>query len=328
MRQAPSHVFLVRLKENGPERPLPHPDKKRERIEWAWRQYQEQMSRAEWLDDDAIPHLDVYTGTEIFAEAFGCEVRRPADNMPFALPLVSKASEAADLGVPDLDAPCLRLLFEIADELRARAGPDAVLKMVDIQSPMDIAALVWNKSDFYVALVEEPEAVRELAGKVKRLLISFLDEWFSRCGADFVAHYPDYYMPRGVTLSEDEIGAVGADAFDDLFLPELVELSNRYGGIGIHCCANARHQWEGLKRVPGLRLLNLVQRPEALREAYPYFASHAAQMHGWCGDGDPLSWVEALPADSRVVLEVPAESRVQAAELSLRLRTALKRKAT
>ena len=101
---------------------LRHPDKRRERIEWAWRQYQEQMSRAEWLDDDAIPHLDVYTGTEIFAEAFGCKVQRPVDNMPFALPLVSKASEAADLGVPDLDAPCLRLLFEIADELRAQGA--------------------------------------------------------------------------------------------------------------------------------------------------------------------------------------------------------------
>ena len=320
MQQPASHMLLIRFSENGGERPLPHPDKKQERIEWAWEQYLAQMDRATWLDDDTVPHLDVYTGTEIFAEAFGCRIHRPDDNMPFALPFINTASEASKLRVPDLDTPCLRMLFEIADELRARAGSDAVLKMVDIQSPMDIAALIWEKSAFYIALLENPEAAQELADKVKQLLVAFLDEWFSRYGVAFVAHYPDYYMPRGITLSEDEIGAVSEDVFETSFFDELVELSERFGGIGIHCCAHARHQWEGLKRVSGLRLLNLVQPAEKLIDAYRYFASVAPQMHNWCGEGDPLSWIEELPEESRVVLQVPAESRAQAMERSAGLR--------
>ena len=36
-------------------------------------------------------------------------------------------------------------------------------------------------------------------------------------------------MPRGLTLSEDEVGAVSPALFDSLFLPELAELSARYG---------------------------------------------------------------------------------------------------
>ena len=350
--EPPSHMLLIRFSDSTVERPLPHSDKKQERIEWAWNQYVAQRRRASWLDDDTIPYLDVYTGTEIFAEAFGCQVHRPDDQMPFALPLISSASQVSTLRVPDLDVPCLRILFEIADELRRRAGSDAVLKMVDIQSPMDIAALIWDKASFYVAMLDRPEAVKELSAKVKQLLTTFLDEWFSRYGVEFVAHYPDYYMPKGITLSEDEVGAVGTDMFEAFFLRELSELSDRYDGIGIHCCANAKHQWGHFKRVPGLRLLNIVQPPRVLQDAYSYFATHVAQMHIWCGDENPVYWIERLacsigpenrswrgdenpaclieqlPKDSRVVLQVSVESREHAINLSARIRSVLNERMT
>jgi len=161
---------------------------------------------------------------------------------------------------PELGSTPLTMLFEIADELRRRAGKNALIKLVDIQSPMDIAALIWDKNDFYSALIYAPEAVMELSVKVKELLTAFLDEWFNRYGVEFIAHYPSYYMPKGITLSEDEVGSVSPQMFVEYFLPELEELSNRYGGLGMHCCANARHQWENFKKIPNLRLLNLVQR--------------------------------------------------------------------
>lgn len=315
-----THMLLIRYRADPPVRPLPHPAQTDARIEWAWDRYRYQLGQAEWLEDDTVPHLDVYTGTEIFAEAFGCRVHRPNDNMPFALPMLTHACDVATLQVPTLDTPCLRRLFDIADALRARSGNGAVLRMVDIQSPMDIAALIWEKTSFYLALLESPEAVQELANKVGQLLTAFLDEWFSRYGRDFVAHYPDYYVPRGITLSEDEIGAVGCDMFDAYFVDELAALSRRYGGIGIHCCAHAQHHWAGLAAVPGLLLLNLVQPEDVLREAYAFFAPHAAQMHGWCGGDDVVGWAEALPPESRVVINVTAGTREEALRLLDELR--------
>ena len=99
-------------------------------------------------------------------------------------------------------------------------------------------------------MVEEPEAVKELCCKTHELLTSFLDEWFRRYGKTFIAHHPDYYMPYGVTLSEDEAGSVSPEMFEEFFLPHLTALSERYGQIGIHCCANAMHQWENFKKIP------------------------------------------------------------------------------
>ncbi len=261
MDTPPRHMLLVRHDHELPPRPMPHPDKVAARIDWAWLLYEKQFAAVDWLDDDAIPHLHPYTGTEVFAVAFGCDVHQPQQSNPFARPLIHRASQVAQLKVPEITAEPLSTLFDIGDELRRRAGPEAVMRLPDIQSPMDIAALIWDKNTFYVALIESPEAVRELAAKVRLLLTDFLDEWFARYGKDFVAHYPDYYMPAGITLSEDEIGAVSPDTFHDLFLPELIGLSDRYGGLGMHCCADARHQWPAWKEIPNMRLLNVAQPP-------------------------------------------------------------------
>ncbi len=315
-------LFTIALPPEEP-RPLFWPSLRRERVAWAWNQYQRQCERMAWLDDDSLPYLDMRTGTEIFAEAFGCAVHRPEDNMPFAHPLITSARDVARLRVPELRDTPLMYLFEMADELRERAGEDALVKMVDVQSPLDIAALIWDKNDFYCAFVEEPEAVKALAEMVAQLLTAFLDAWFARYGRAHIAHYPSYYMPDGLTLSEDEVGVVNADIFAEFFLPELERLSLRYGALGMHCCAHARHQWQQFLRIPNLRVLNLVQHPEVIAAAYPFFAASTVQMHTcYYGEGDPWTWPAQLPADARVIIDVPADTPQQARTLAARLREA------
>ena len=312
------HLFLIDYQPDVITPPLPWRQFKDDRIEWAWQQYEKQTARLAWLDDDSLPYLYLRTGTEIFAEAFGCSVYYPDDNMPFALPLIHSASEVSSLKIPELSTSSVAYLFEMADLLVERAGPDALLQIIDIQSPMDIAALIWDKLTFYPALVENPEAVLELADKVKQFFITVLDAWFERYGEEFIAHYPAYYMPKGITLSEDEVGAVSRQIYDDLFLPELTELSQRYGGMGVHCCAHAKHQWDGFKAIPDLRLLNLVQPKDVLSQAYDFF-SETPQMHSWCGEGDPWTWPDLYPEGSRVVIQATAKTRNQALLLSDKL---------
>lgn len=321
----PTSLFLIRYMPELPERPWPRPQEMQARVEWSWRKYQLQLEQLSWLDDDTLPFLDLYTGTEIFAAAFGCQVYYPEGDMPFAMPRIRTAEEVSAIAIPDLDSPAVATLFTMADELYRRAGKNALLHMIDLQSPMDIAALVWDKTQFYPALIQSPQAVRELAEKIKVFMMRFLDEWFARFGTEFISHYPDYYMPHGITISEDEIGAVSGKMFNALFLPELVDLSERYGGIGLHCCANARHQWANLKKVPGLRMLNLVQPPEVIREAVDFFAETTAQWPSYGGDGPAWTWPRQAAPQARIVYEIYVQSKEEAVETAARMREALGR---
>lgn len=315
-------VVIVRYAPDLPPRPLPNPDLVEQRLEWIWRNYELNLERLSWLDDDSLPYLDMLTGTEIFAEAFGCRVQRPPDNNPFALPFVTTPAQADRLAVPSLDVPAVARVFAMADALQKRAGPGALFRMVDLQSPLDVAALIWEKTAFYTALVETPEAVAGLVEKITAFQFTFLDEWFRRYGREHVAHYPDYYMPSGVTLSVDEIGAISARMFRETCLPGLNQFSRRYGGLGMHCCAHARHQWPHFLDVTGLRLLNINQPEAVLREAYPFFAGFCAQWHyGWDPNpGNLDGWLASLPREGHVVVDITAASREEALQVCGRLR--------
>ncbi len=303
-------------------KPSPCPENINERVEWSLGFYDHLMKQSEWLDDDRIPYLHVYTGTRFFAEAFGCRIHQLKNGNAFTLPLITGANEVSEIKVPELGSSTLTLAFDVAEKLRAKACTDAVLRIPDMQSPIDIAAMIWDNNSFYIALIDEPEAVLELIGKVKQLVFAFLDEWFLRYGKEYIAHYPDYYMHGGITISEDEVGIISGDMFLKYCLPYLIEISERYGGLGMHCCANAKHQWENFKKIPGLRLLNFVQPKDILRQAYGYFSGTAAQMHTWCGDGDISTWPANYPANSRVVIQASAKTRDEALALCEKLKKA------
>jgi len=273
-------TLLVHLwgDDSPPDRPLPNPDRMEDRFAWSLAAWRRQAGMMEWLDDDALPFLDPYTGTEIFAEAFGCPVRRPENHMPFALPRIRDSAGLRSLRRPRAGDPPLAALFEMADRLRA-AAPGALMRLPDIQSPFGIAALVWEKAGFLAALHEEPEAAEDLVAMAEELLTEFLDLWFARYGSAFIAHFPVYYMPRGVTLSEDEAGAISPEMFRRFAAPSLDRLSARYGALGIHCCANARHQWQNIKDLRGLAVLNLVQPDAEIVRAVEFFGDACCHLH-------------------------------------------------
>ena len=317
----PRFTRLIHFDESGAPPRLFHRANRRELLEHTKREYAKMLGQLEWLDDDRVPcpnGRNVFTGTEIFAEAMGCRTHCAEDKMPFALPLVRTASEAAGLKTPDWSMTPLHDLLADAVALRAELGGEihGALKLPDIQTPMDIAALVWDKNEFFPAMIEEPEAVKDLARKAKDLLFGFLDEWFRLFGPGHVAHFPDYYMPRGVTVSEDEIGSVGTGMFYEFFLPELVEMSERYGGLGMHCCADSKRHWDGFKEIPNLRLLNLAPRCFKVEEAYAFFAGHTAQFHGYHVGLAPDSDLSRLPQGARAVIEGNAATKDEALRLA------------
>ncbi|MCL2057581.1 MAG: hypothetical protein FWH01_00780 [Oscillospiraceae bacterium] len=306
---------------NTVARPLPWPGLVDERIEWAYESYNMQMEQMEWLPDDRIPYLSPYTGTQIFAEAFGCKVHYPSNDMPFAIPMFGSISKAASINVPNVHDTPLSSLFEIGRRLRQKAGPDDILQLPDVQSPLDIAALMLNKEEFYVAMLEEPQAVHEMVLKTKMLLTAFFDEWFNEFGTNCIAHFPSYYMEGGITLSEDEVGAFSPNMFNEFVLGAINDLSDRYGGIGIHCCADSEHQWENFNKVKNLRLLNLCNKYDLIERSIIFFGNTIAQWpmaDRLPPPGQNPAWLSTCPADARVVLTYKASDRIAALETAKR----------
>lgn len=259
------------------------------------------------------------TGTEIFAEACGCSVHRTKDNMPCAIPCINNIHEAGKIKVPRLFDSSLAYLFNIADKVYKEAGSDATLRLIDLQTPFDIAAMLWDKTDFYLSLITETETVLELCSKIMELFFSFIDEWFRRYPIDFVAHYPSYYMPSGITVSADEVGVISPKLFNEFFLNELTEISNRYGQIGIHCCAASEYQWSNFKKIPNITMLNLNRPITSHMDSVEYFKDFTALMPILYDHNDFLTSHKSVeikyPEDAFTALTAIVESKGEALKL-------------
>jgi hypothetical protein len=314
-------LFHVHIANDPKVKPMPHlwRENWQQRADSAISAYEAAMSRIERLHDDFIPYGTCLTGTEIFAEAFGCKVIKPVDTNPYALPFITQATEVSRLKVPSLEDSTLYYLFELADRIKTACGADALLGLIDVQTPMDIAALIWDKTYFFAAMLDEPEAIKELTHKISQLYFAFFDEWFKRYGLEFIAHYPDYYMPSGLTFSEDEIGAVSPKIFEELFLPELVEISSKYGNLGMHTCASAKHQWENFKKIPNLKLLNIGAPYDDIIESTDCFAGVCATYPHWHGGATHETFLKQANPNAHILLDYTVQNDEEAKKLADKL---------
>ena len=292
-------------------------------IEMGERAFQFDCQCAEKVGDDRVPVAHAWSGTDVFAAAFGSPVHRSENDMPFALPAVSTAEEADDLVEPDIHTGPLGDILTLADGLVERFGSECPVRICDVQSPFDVAALIWEKTAFYVALLDTPDAVHRLLEKVTATMVRFVRTFRDRYENACLVHYPNLWIPAewGVCLSEDEAGSVSASQFEEFCMPYLSRLAETFGGISLHSCAHSQHQWDSFLQLPGLRYLNLHHPPTSLEVAIEKCSGKAVLVPGdKNGHEDYLDFVKECLAlaqpDTRFFFIPEAKSTEEARDLA------------
>lgn len=296
-------------------------------VPWVVENYRRQVEMLEAVGDDAVPYAKISTGTHIYAAAFGCQVHRFADNNPCALPLVSTAAEADRLDTPDIwrSAPLYRI-FELAHAVRRQLGGDVCLGPPDMQSGFDTASLIWDKTAFLVAILDENEApaVQRLVDKCANLFKTFLVEFrkeFPNCSP---CHCPAVWAPPGMGpwLSNDECGAFSPAVFRRFCLPELIDLAETFGGLGMHCCADAEHQFDSFKQIPGFYAFNRVAAQRGYDPLLEHFAGHDAPVHvlAWLEEDTIEHLVRNAPEGTRFIFNLCGTSIEDAKSWLARMR--------
>ena len=253
-----------------------------------------------------MPLAKLSTGTQLFARAFGCDVHIPPGDMPCALPLVTCTDEADRLAVPDIwTTECLYRVFELGDAVRRELGPDVDLGICDMQTGFDIANLVWEKNDMLCAMLLEPEAVKRLCAKCALLLKTFLIELRREFPTMSPCHCPGHWVAPelGPWVSNDEIGTMNAALFEEFCLPELNDLSDTFGGVAMHCCADAEHQFPGFANIRNFYGFNRVQAKHGYLPILEHFAGPAAPVHclAWIPDNVTEQLITLAPAGTRFI---------------------------
>jgi len=275
-------------------------------VPWVVENYRRQRASLERHQDDSVPLAKLSTGTQIFANAFGCKVHVPPDDNPCALPMLASAAEADKLQVPDIwRTECLYRVFELGQAVRQELGPDADLGICDMQTGFDIASLIWDKTDLLCSMVTDADAVKRLSAKCALLLKTFLIELRKEFPTMSPCHCPGVWVPPhlGPWVSNDEVGILSPEMFAEFCLPELNDLCDTFGGIGMHCCADAEHQFPGFNAIRNFYGFNRVQSKRGYLPILDHFSGPGGPVHclAWLDDDAIGQLFARAPAGTRFV---------------------------
>ena len=279
------------------------------------RQYIEDVRFHEAVGDDGVPLVSVMTGTQIYASAFGCEAHVMPDTMPCAKPLVFSAVEADAIKEPKVeDCRNLMRIFELIDEIKRRLGNEIDLGPPDMQTGFDTAALIWDKTSFLCAMLdpEERDAVKRLSEKCAQLFKNFVAMLRKSASTMSPCHCPGTWTPPslGPWVSNDECGNMNTALFEEFCLPEMIELSETFGGLGMHCCATAEHQFESFKKIPNFYGFNRGENSNGYLPLLEHFGGPGSPVHvlGWISDEDTAELISRAPVGTRFIFNLMGEA--------------------
>ena len=182
-----------------------------------------------------------------------------------------------------------------------------------------------GKEDLFLAMVDSPDAVLGLVAKTYAVLTGFLDEFRAAFPHHNVIHCPTaaFAPPElGCSLSEDEAGSLSPAMFERFCLPSLVAMSERYGGMFMHCCAKADAHYPLFASVPRLRGLNRVfQYPPGPGPALAQFAAETVHMVAWRDEAGIAELLDLARPDTRFLFDLGWQPLDSAAACLDRLRT-------
>ena len=284
-------------------------------VSWMVENYRQQVEMLEAVGDDSVPRAKLLTGTHIYAAAFGCNVHRFSDDNPCAVPFVFSAKEAERVEVPDIwKSPVLYRIFELAQATQKELGKDVLLGPPDMQTGFDTAALIWDKTDFLCAMLDEDdsESLRRLTAKCAELFKTFLTEFRKEFPLCSPCHCPQVWAPpeMGPWMSNDECGVLSVEMFEDFCLPELIDLAETFGGLGMHCCAAAEHQFESFKKIPGFYGFNRVAAEKGYTPLLDHFTGNEAPVNvlSWISEKDIKTLICKAPSDTRFIFNLGGAS--------------------
>ena len=209
-------------------------------------------------------------GVVILAMPFGPELFVMDETMQ-ALPNChpiggDKVKAWLDKGMPSLEHPYLQKVWAAGERFMQikrqypKIGKYLWIYHPDFQGPIDVLEVIWG-SDFFLALVDEPETIHRLLTLITDFYIAAMKRWQSivpQADPEISCHW-GMLQPGQVMIRDDSAMNLPPDFFAEYIKPYDQRILQELGGGAIHACGRVDH-WTGfLAEMKGLKALNMSQ---------------------------------------------------------------------
>ncbi|HOL21470.1 MAG TPA: uroporphyrinogen decarboxylase family protein [bacterium] len=209
------------------------------------------------LPGDNIPVFWPDMGTVCLASLFGGELIREGNGHNIWIkPAFTSTEELRYIEAPDLLNALVKEEFDRCRRWRDLTDGFGYIAPPDMQGPVNLAILVMDANEFFVGMYTEPELIHKLLRLCTEVISGVLDMYRREFGDAFVpVTWPYIWFPdgMGVSLTQDSLPFLSPELYRKFELPYVKDISERNGGVFVHCCGKFEHNLEVMKEIPGLK---------------------------------------------------------------------------
>ena len=197
------------------------------------------------------------SSTIMFPLALGCPAVRTSEGGEWLAPIFTRPDQVDAFVAPDVHTgrtgEVLRSLQAVLDE----TGPRGIVVMADIQSPLQVAELMWDES-FYIALIEAPDAVCALLDKVTAFIVEFIREFQRLAGERLnAAGWPSIWSDHvGTMVSDDTMSLLSPAMHRQFSVPYLNRIAEACGPLIYHSCTWRRRYFDNIHAIGPVKSYN------------------------------------------------------------------------
>jgi hypothetical protein len=215
---------------------------------------------------DVPNFLEPWYGIGAVAAAYGAEYCWNGDLAPATLPLFDSLEKALAVEPKEIaDTPVGRHILNMIGYFLEKTGSKIPLSFSDVQSPLDAAAALIDTAEFYMAFLEDPEAVKELLDRITDLSVRFYQKQAAIIGKNLIFPGHGFASARvfgGIGFSDDNSIMLSPESHRDVCGPSMVRFGEAFGGFAFHSCGNWSTKTKTVKTIPGLKMVDAAFTPQ------------------------------------------------------------------
>ena len=235
-----------------------HPYFEDDAAELAW--HEKYLDQRKGVIDYDMPNIKPNLGIGTIAAAFGCllQVNNEADPWTTTLINAHCREKVYDLSPPDpTDNRVFKRVVERINYLQQHSTMP--LRLVNVASPLVTASMIWDYTDFMIALMEKPKAVHHLMEMITQATIDYVNLQLALITDLYSMGHEVLRVPRniGLRISDDTAALLSPQLYREFGVHYNSRLAKAFGGIVVHSCGDCRHIIPAMLETPGLRGLDL-----------------------------------------------------------------------
>jgi hypothetical protein len=208
-----------------------------------------------------IPNfLEPWYGIGTAAAAFGIDYIWEKGQAPAIRPAFDTVREALDYDVvPIKDTECGRHTLEMISFFIEKTGGKLPISLCDMQSPLNVICNMVDSTSIYLAMMDDPDEVRDLLDKVADLILDFTADQKTLLGEMMVrpGHgFPSVRSFPSVGLSDDNIIMLSNEMYTGIASSSFSRIGSACGGSTFHSCGNWAGKFEAVKKLDNLFMVD------------------------------------------------------------------------